>query len=69
MSTVKANTDVDNTKTADDDTTTATPSDIEALLPQSAVVSSPTKEVSVSKQSSEAPVRVQVFALLVWMIK
>lgn len=42
------------------------PSDIEALLP---VPTNAVKVLSASNHSSEASVRVQLFALLIWMIK
>lgn len=44
----------------------ARPSDIEALLP---VPTNAVKVQSASNHASEAPVRVQLFALLIWMIK
>ena len=48
------------------DENSAGKSDIEALLP---VPTNVAKVLSASNHASEAPVRVQLFALLIWMIK
>lgn len=48
------------------DENSAGQSDIEALLP---VPTNVAKVLSASNHASEAPVRVQLFALLIWMIK
>ena len=48
------------------DENSAGQSDIEALLP---VPTNVAKVLPASNHASEAPVRVQLFALLIWMIK
>jgi len=67
MTTVKAGDDLEDAGSIVEDAVvrerSIEPSDMEALLP------SPAKAVSASNQAQEASLRVQLFALLIWMIK